>query len=55
MDKNIVELKEKLEILISDKQLRIQFGKNARDLIVKQFSVNSMVEQTENLYESLVQ
>jgi len=54
-NQNIVELKEKLEILISDKQLRIQFGKNARDLIVKQFSVNSMVEQTENLYESLVQ
>ncbi|HIP11447.1 MAG TPA: glycosyltransferase family 1 protein, partial [Arcobacter sp.] len=53
-NQNVEELKEKLELLISNKQLRIQFGKNARELIVNNFSVNSMVKQTEDLYESLV-
>lgn len=54
-NQNVKELKEKLEQLIHDKQLRVQFGKNARELIVNNFSVNSMVNKTENLYESLVQ
>jgi len=52
-NQNVKELKEKLEKLIFDKDLRVKFGKNARELILKNFSIDSMVKKTENLYESL--
>ena len=53
-NQNVKELKEKLEKLIFNKDLRIRFGKSARELIEKNFSVSSMVKKTEDLYESLV-
>ncbi len=51
---NIKELKEKLEILIEDEDLRKKMGVNARLYIEKNFSIKSMTEKTENLYKSLM-
>ncbi len=53
-NQNVKELQEKLEILIKEKNLREKFGKNARELIEKNFSVDAMVKKTEELYESLI-
>ncbi|HIP12487.1 MAG TPA: glycosyltransferase family 1 protein [Arcobacter sp.] len=52
-NQNVNELKNVLEKLIFDKNLREEFGKNARILIEKTFSVKAMVIQTQNLYEEL--
>ena len=53
-NQNVKELKDRLEKLIKDKELRTKFGKNARELIVNNFSVKTMIKQTEDLYKELV-
>lgn len=52
--KNIKDLREKLEILIKNDELRKIFGENAREEVLKNFSVKSMVENTQKLYESII-
>jgi len=51
---NPQDLKEKLQILIDDKDLRKKFSSNAREFIVKNFSVEKMVNDTKELYERVV-
>jgi len=51
---NPQDLKEKLQILVNDKDLREQFSNNAREFIVKNFSVEKMVKNTKKLYERVV-
>ncbi len=53
-NQNIDDLKTKLNILIKDKNKREEFAKSARELVLKNFSVSSMVKNTQQLYESLV-
>ncbi len=52
-NQNIDDLKTKLNILIKDKNKREEFAKSARELVLKNFSVSSMVKNTQQLYESL--
>lgn len=53
-NQNVKELQEKLELLIKNKDLRKEFGKNARELIEKKFSVEVMVSKTEKLYKEIL-
>lgn len=51
---DVDDLANKLEYLIYHKEEREKMGKNAREHILKNFSIQHMVEQTEKLYESVV-
>ena len=46
-------LKNALKTLIEDANLRAKFSANARDFIVENFSIQTMVRQTEKMYETL--
>lgn len=46
-------LKEALKSLIEDKNLRVRLGKNAREYVEQNFSIEKMVKDTEKLYENL--
>ena len=48
------ELKVSLKRLIEDKNLRQSFGKNARKIVQEKFSIEKMIENTQNLYMELV-
>ena len=50
-DKNL--LKNTFKNMIEDANLRAKFSANARTFIVENFSIKTMVEQTENMYETL--
>ena len=49
------ELSKKLEELIENKELRIQMGKNSRELFLKNFTLEKVVSQTFELYNSIYQ
>jgi len=51
---NVEDLKNKLKILINNKELREKFSKNARDWIVKNFSTHKMVNDTVELYKRVL-
>ena len=46
-------LKAALKMLIEDAALRAKFSANAREFIVRNFSIETMVAQTEAMYEAL--
>jgi len=46
-------LKAALKTLIEDSALRTKFSANAREFIVRNFSIETMVAQTEAMYEAL--
>lgn len=48
------ELSKKLEELIENKELRIQMGKNSRELFLKYFTLEKVVSQTFELYNSIL-
>ena len=48
------ELSKKLEELIENKELRIQMGKNSRELFLKNFTLEKVVSQTFELYNHLL-
>lgn len=50
---NIKELREKIKFLAGNQGIRKKFSHNAREWIVKNFSVEKMVKDTKNLYESI--
>jgi glycosyltransferase involved in cell wall biosynthesis len=49
--KNILQLEEKLAVLIADPALRKRMGRAGRERVEKLFSASRMVEDTEKLYE----
>lgn len=51
---NVEDLKEKLERLINDRELREKLAKNAKELAQRSFSIESMKDKTQRLYEKLV-
>jgi glycosyltransferase involved in cell wall biosynthesis len=53
--KNAELLAEKLEILIRDKTLRIQMGKNARTLAERDFSIDNVIKQHLSIYNFLIE
>ena len=50
---NVYDLKSKLEYLINNPKIRVQYGVNARNLIIEHFSVEHMTQETEKLYKEL--
>ena len=46
-------LKEALKILAEDSDLRAKLGKNAREYVERNFSIEKMIKDTQNLYENL--
>lgn len=52
--KNPVDLSSKLEILISDSQLRNKLGQNARQRAKKLFDINVIMDKTIQLYQSTI-
>jgi len=52
--KNVEDLKNKLLMLIDDKDRLNFYKQNARKFILDNFSVDKMVKETENLYERVV-
>ena len=53
--KDFKALSEKLQILIENEQLRIQMGKNSRELFLKNFTLEKVVSQTFEVYDKLLQ
>ena len=49
-----MSLSKKLQILIENKELRIQMGKNSRELFLKNFTLEKVVSQTFELYDNLI-
>ena len=47
-------LSKKLQELIENKELRIQMGKNSRELFLKNFTLEKVVSQTFELYDKLI-
>ncbi len=52
--KDHVTLSEKLQILIEDESLRLKMGKKSRDIFEENFTLDKVVKQTFELYDSLV-
>ncbi len=52
--KDAVSLAEKVKVLIEDESLRERFGKNSRELAVKEFDVKIVVEKYLDIYEKLL-
>ena len=48
------ELSKKIQELIEEKELRIQMGKNSRELFLKKFTLEKVVSQTFELYDKLI-
>ena len=51
---NIEDLKEKIKFLMNNPQIKEKMGEQARNWILKNFTLEQMVEKTERLYKSLV-
>jgi len=52
--KDHLTLSEKLKILIEDEPLRVQMGKKSREIFEENFTLDKVVKQTFELYESLI-
>jgi glycosyltransferase involved in cell wall biosynthesis len=51
--KNSMELKNKIEILVKNKKLRLELGSSARKMALKKFSLKLNVKKIESLYEKI--
>ena len=52
--KDYKALSEKLQLLIEDEPLRIKMGKKSREIFQKNFTLDKVVKQTFELYDSLI-
>ena len=52
--KSLIELASAIEELLSNKEKRLLLGENAHIFAKKQFSLNKMIEETENLYQEIL-
>ena len=53
--RDVKALAESITVLIEDPALREALGRAGRDLIVKSYSMESMLDQTKDLYARLLQ
>jgi glycosyltransferase involved in cell wall biosynthesis len=51
---DVTHLSEALKLLIDDDNLRLQLGKNSRELFEKEFTLEQIVEQTFDFYEEIL-
>ena len=52
--KKMDALTEKLDLLLSDKNLRVKMGQNSRKYAEKYFDINVVIERHLNIYQELV-
>ncbi|MBF0465887.1 MAG: glycosyltransferase family 4 protein [Nitrospirae bacterium] len=52
--KNVDALVEALQILINDPQLRQELGKNARKIVLEEFTIERIISETISLYKHLI-
>lgn len=52
--KSLIELASAIEELLSNKEKRLILGENAHIFAKKQFSLNKMIEETDNLYQEIL-
>ena len=52
--KNAVALSDRIERLIKNKSMRIDFGKYSRQLAEREFDENIVVDKTMKIYEALI-
>jgi glycosyltransferase involved in cell wall biosynthesis len=52
--RDALDLADALEILLKDEQLRNKMGKKSREIAEKKFSIESVVEQTLNVYKEFL-
>ena len=52
--KDYISLSKKIEVLISNPLLREKFGKNSRELVIKEFDVKIVVDKYLKLYEEIL-
>lgn len=52
--KDVDALTEKLDLLLSDKDLRVKMGQNSRKYAEKYFDINVVIERHLNIYQELV-
>jgi glycosyltransferase involved in cell wall biosynthesis len=51
---NIEQLKEKIDILLNDKELGISMGKKGKEKVQKEFNIELMIQNFVNLYERIL-
>jgi glycosyltransferase involved in cell wall biosynthesis len=54
-DNNIEQLKEKIDILLNDKELGISMGKKGKEIVQKDFNLELMTQNFVNLYERILE
>ena len=52
--KEPLKIAEAVEEFLSDEKMRETFGKNAQTIARERFSLEKMIEQTENVYKSVL-
>ena len=52
-DKDDKALAEKLSVLLTDPEQRQAMGRQSRNMLLKNFTINKMVDQIENIYGQL--
>jgi len=51
---NVMALSEKLQILIEDEPLRIQMGKQSREIFEKNYTLEKVIKQTVEVYAQVL-
>jgi glycosyltransferase involved in cell wall biosynthesis len=51
---NLADLEKKLLKILADENLGTELGKNAREKIIKRFSLDRMVDETINVYQEIL-
>ena len=52
--KDAGDMAEKVNLLMEDKELRLRIGRKARDVALKKFTTNSMLDKTEAIYKEIL-
>jgi glycosyltransferase involved in cell wall biosynthesis len=52
--KDVVTLSDRIERLIKNKSMRIDFGKHSRKLAEREFDENIVIDKTMKIYEALI-
>lgn len=47
------ELSEKLELLLTDEQLKSNFGKSSKEIVSTKFSISKMISDFTTLYNNI--
>jgi glycosyltransferase involved in cell wall biosynthesis len=52
---NVMEMAEKLSILLKDQSLRMKFGKSAREKVFSEYLIQDKIFQLEQIWSEMIQ